>query len=152
MNAASYYPGYIKLIRLECVKHMTKAQRDMSIAIRKHEGYPDSILIRDFTGTISVSNIVESWEYILDQNMINESTRGVINNITGCALEMNLKSFETLISFLKKHAVLRKIKLAVICDNPSTIIFPALGETKEPELKIKPFSTMSAATTWVMAG
>lgn len=65
---------------------------------------------------------------------------------------MNIESFDILLSYLKKQEYLSKIKLAVICDNPRTIVFPSLGERKEKELKIKPFSTMDAAVDWIIFG
>ena len=65
---------------------------------------------------------------------------------------MDMQSFDILISYLKKQDYLSKIKLAVICDNPRTIIFPTLGERQEQELQIKPFSTMEAAVDWILTG
>jgi len=122
----------------------------MGIKFKNHDQYPDAILVRDFIGEVGVHQIIESWEYLIGKNLIKDSTRGVINNLLGCDLCMDMNSFRTLISFLKKQEHLAKIKLAVICDKPETIVFPALGEKKETELQIKPFSTMDAAVSWVM--
>lgn len=124
----------------------------MGITYRKHDLYPESILIRDFEGEVSVNDIIESWEYIATNKLIADSTKGIINNLSGCNLLMDMKSFNILISYLKKQEYLSEIKLAVICDNPGTIIFPALGESKERALQIKPFSTMDAAVKWVIVG
>lgn len=124
----------------------------MSINYRKHEMYPESILIRDFEGKVSVHEIIESWENIIENKLIKDSTTGIINNLSGCDLNMNMTSFSKLISYLKKHEIFSRIKLAVVCDKPGTIIFPILGERKERDLKIKPFSTMEAAVDWVLTG
>ena len=124
----------------------------MGIKYNKHDLYPDSILVRDFIGEVSVKEIIESWEYLIGNNLIKDSTKGVINNLLGCDLCMDMDSFKILISFLKQQKHLSRIKLAVVCDKPETIVFPALGERKEPELHIKPFSTMDAAVSWVMDG
>lgn len=124
----------------------------MGIQYKKHELYPESILIRDFIGEVGVKEIIESWEYLIGNDLIQDSTKGVINNLRGCDLSMDMDGFKTLISFLKKQERLSRIKLAVICDKPEIIVFPALGESKEPELHIKPFSTMNAAVEWAMDG
>lgn len=124
----------------------------MSINYRKHEMYPESILIRDFEGKVSVHEIIESWENIIENKLIKDSTTGIINNLSGCDLNMNMTTFSKLISYLKKHEIFSRIKLAVVCDKPGTIIFPILGERKERDLKIKPFSTMEAAVDWVLTG
>jgi len=124
----------------------------MTISYRKHDLYPESLLIRDFTGKVSLNEIIESWDYIIANNLIEDSTRGIINNLIGCELLMDMESFSTLLAYLKEHDQLKKIKLAVICDDPRTIIFPSLGESKERELRIKPFSTMKAAVNWAIIG
>ena len=122
----------------------------MGIYYSYHDLYPESILIRDFAGKVGVDEIIESWKYLITNNMISDATKGIINNISSCALHMNMENFKILINFLKTQDLLKKTKLAVICDNPKTIVFPALGESKEDELKIKPFSTMNAAVSWVL--
>ena len=122
----------------------------MSIVYENHSLYPESILIRNFIGKVGVDEIIDSWEYLIENNLIKETTRGVINNISVCNLVLDMGSFETLITYLKKKDYLKKIKLAVICNNPKTIIFPVLGESMESDLKIKPFSTVEAAVHWIM--
>ena len=122
----------------------------MGIVYKKHDLYPESILIRDFTGKVSIKEIIESWNYIIYNELIKNSTRGIINNLTGCDLLMDMEGFKILLAYLKKQDSLTRIKLAVLCDNPKTIVFPVLGESKEPELRIKPFSTMDAAVNWVI--
>ena len=120
----------------------------MSIVYRKHELYPESILIRDFVGKVDVHDIIDSWEFLFENKMISHKIKGVINNLSGCDLCLDMDSFKILIAYLKKQEFLKGVKLAVICNNPKTIIFPMLVENKESELKIKPFSTMEAAVSW----
>jgi hypothetical protein len=112
--------------------------------------YPESILIRDFVGKVDVKEIIASWEYLIENKLIKYSIKGVINNLTRCDLLIDMESFKTLIDFLKKQDYLKGIKLAVICTNPVAIVFPTLGEYREPGLKIKPFTTMDAAVSWVL--
>ena len=122
----------------------------MSIYYRNHEEYPELILIRDFTGKVGVEDIIESWEYIVSNDLIKDTTIGVINNLSGCELQMDMDGFKTLMVFLRKQEYLKRIKLAVLCDTPDIIVFPALAEKKEHELRIKPFSTMDAAESWLL--
>ena len=121
----------------------------MSIIYEKHDLYPESILIRKFSGKVSIQNIIDSWEYLHENEIIDKKIKGVINNLSGCELIMDIESFKTLIDYLKKQDYIKDIKLAVISDTPKTIIFPILGKEQERELKIKPFSTMEAAVNWI---
>ncbi len=124
----------------------------MSIVYVKHDLYPESILIRNFIGNVDVNDIIDSWEYLNQNKLIDKKIKGIINNLTGCELHMDMESFVTLIAYLKKEDYIKNIKLAVISDNPKTMVFPFLGENQENKLKIKPFSTMEAAVDWILLG
>jgi hypothetical protein len=124
----------------------------MSILYKNHDQYPDFILIRNFTGEVDVDEIMNSWDFLLENKLITNETKGVINNLTECELKMNIHGFDILMDYLKKHGDLKRLKLAVICDDPGTIVFPMLGESDERELKIKPFSTEKAAVNWIIKG
>lgn len=115
-----------------------------------HKEFPDSILIRDFKGKVNVEEIIKSWTYLLENEMISSKTKGVINNLIGSQLDMNMESFKTLISFLRENDQINRLKLAVLCDNPETIVFPILGQHREHDLSIRPFSTEKAALDWIL--
>ncbi|MFZ5942410.1 MAG: hypothetical protein ACOYXB_17720 [Bacteroidota bacterium] len=123
----------------------------MSILYRFHEKYTDSILIRDFTGKVDVDQIIASWEYLMENRMLGENIRGVINNLSTCELEMNMESFKKLIAYLGTHQEFSRIKLAVITANPKVVVFPALGENIRKNLSIRPFSTEEAAVFWIVS-
>lgn len=122
----------------------------MSIAYKYHEQYKNSILIRKFHGNINVIDIIESWNFLINHKLITPNILGVINDLQKCNLMLDFDSFETLTDFLKRHEQLRRLRLAVIIDTPEKIVFPMLGENHEKELKIKPFSTIEAATKWII--
>lgn len=122
----------------------------MGILYKKHELYPESILIREFWGKVDVDEIIDSWNYLIDNKLITLSTKGVINDLNHCELIMNIAGFKRLTQYMKQQEILRKIKLAAVCNNPTTIVFPTLGEEEENDLKIKPFTTMNAAVSWAL--
>jgi len=124
----------------------------MSILYRKHDLYPESILIRDFIEKVSVDEIINSWEVLLREGILHPGIKGVLNILSGCDLQMDMESFYVLIEYIKKTERLRKIKLAVVCDTPGKIVFPTLGFVEEKELHIRPFSTTEAAVRWIMCG
>lgn len=124
----------------------------MSIFYEKHDLYPESILIRKFTGKVNAKDIIASWEYICENKLIDKKIKGVINNLSDCELIMDMESFKSVMAYMKKQDCLKKIKLAVITDTPKTIVFPILGAERERELKIKPFSTTEASVNWVTMG
>ena len=121
----------------------------MSILYKRHDLYPDSILIRDFQNKVNVDEIINSWESLKEDNLLSGKLLGVINNLSDCELNMNMESFRVLMTYLRNDKRFSHIKLAVICDKPSKVIFPILGE-QEGTLKIKPFYTIDAAVEWII--
>ena len=123
----------------------------MGIQYKFHDDYPESILVRNFVDLVNVDDIIDSWEYLIASKLINDNIKGIINNLTGCSLDMNLESFRKLIEYLRAKDQLKKLKLAVICNDPKTIVFPTLGQQGELDLRIRPFSTERAAVNWIMS-
>ncbi|MDA3823675.1 MAG: hypothetical protein PF450_13835 [Bacteroidales bacterium] len=122
----------------------------MSILYKNHALYPDKILIREFEGEVSIEKIIDSWENLVASGLITGKTRGIINNISACELQMDMGGLEKLIDFLHGNKVLSKLNLAVICTDPLKIVFPIMGESNKKGLGIKTFSTMEAAENWIL--
>lgn len=122
----------------------------MAISYRNHNVYPNNIYIRDFEGKVDVQEIIDSWEFLLNSNLIKPDTKGIINNLIHCELDMNMDSFKTLMAYLNQHQELKNIKLAVLSVDPKIIVFPTLGETTQRDLKIRPFTTEEAAVIWII--
>ncbi|MBE0649886.1 MAG: hypothetical protein IH595_03490 [Bacteroidales bacterium] len=122
----------------------------MGFVYEKHSVYPNSVLVRRFVETTATLDIIDSWNYLIDNNLVTESLKGLITDLSSCELSMDMTSFKTLISFMRNQDYLKKLKLAVVCGNPKTIVFPLLGEREETDLRIRPFSTMEAAANWIM--
>lgn len=122
----------------------------MGILYKKHEKYPKNIYVREFKGMVDVSEIIASWEDLLNNKLITKHIKGIINDLTECELRMDMDSFHNLIVYLKGHDEFSKIKLAVISGDPKIIVFPTLGEQDAKGLKIKPFTTEEAAVEWIM--
>lgn len=47
----------------------------MKIKHRKHNKYPDAIVIRDFGCKTDVNDNIRSWEYLIENNKINKSVK-----------------------------------------------------------------------------
>ncbi|MBN2614213.1 MAG: hypothetical protein JXR71_00840 [Bacteroidales bacterium] len=122
----------------------------MAIEFRKDPNYPDSILIRRFSGEVGLKEIIESWDYLLGSGMLNPNVKGVINDLSVCDLNMNMDDFRELMYYLKTKDIFLGVKLAVVCNDPKQIVFPVMGEMKEKGLKIRPFSLEEAAEEWIM--
>jgi hypothetical protein len=124
----------------------------MNILHKKYNLFPENILVRDFIDEVRAEDIINSWEVIIDEKMITPTIKGVINNLIGCDLKMDMNGFNTVIEYFKEHKELKGLKLAVVCDSPGKLVFPMLGEHRYAEIQIKPFSSVEAAVSWIIIG
>ena len=122
----------------------------MSYFIKRHDLYPELIIIRNFSGSVNSKEIIDSWKSIIENNVNNKNLIGIINDLTNCELQINLDSFKNILDFMNKQDFLKKLKIAVISESPNQIIFPFIAQKNEKDLNIKPFSTMDAATNWII--
>ena len=53
---------------------------------------------------------------------------------------------------MKASKELKGIKLAVVTNSPSVIVFPMLIDSDEKALNINPFATLGAAEFWILNG
>ena len=117
----------------------------------KHTHYVESnIVFRKLEGNFKLNDIVESWKKILNE-LKNKQVIGIINDITNANLEMELREVDKIISFFKEHSsIFDNVFIAVVTDNPKTIVFPTIAAIKNPYLKIKTFSSEEAAKMWIL--
>lgn len=123
----------------------------MPILSNMHTSYPETILFRQFVGKIEKQDIYESWKQLIDNDIINQNLKGIVNNLNSCDFMINIDEFNFLMNFLNQHDNIKKLKIAVVTDSPQKIIFPMLGEKQEKELNIKPFSSNKAAEEWILS-
>lgn len=107
------------------------------------------ILVRTFEGDVTIPEILESWDYIRDNNLIRTGCLGVISDYTSSKIifeksEPNLfkEYFDLNLEFFKP------LKLAPIIDSP-TIAHLFLFIQKYSKVKLKAFSTIKGASIWI---
>ncbi len=122
----------------------------MSINYKKIYLYSESIIIRKFSGIISVDDVINSWDYLIKNHLLTEKQKGAISDLTQCQLDINPESFEKIALYLKNIPLFKHLKIAVISNTPDKTVFPLMGEMQEKELKIKVFYTIEAAINWII--
>ena len=114
------------------------------------EYYEDKkYLTRKFKGSLTIEDIIESWEFIIESKLKMQKFDGIINDFSNADLKMNINDLEKLLNLFKQNfEIFRDLKLAVVMTSPENIVFPVLAE-KESPFKIKAFSTFKAAEEWM---
>ncbi len=109
------------------------------------------IMTRTFYGKIDADYIINSFEYIIDNNLPKDNCLGLISDFCNATIEMKMLDFRRVLVFIKKNKKIRDLKLAVIVDTPGKSIFPFLAQTVL-NIQVRPFSTNEAAKKWIISG
>jgi len=109
----------------------------------------EKVIIRRFTGKVSVHRVIKSWEYILHHMGVLDKYRGVVTDLLDAELAMNIEDLDILMNYLnEKLIIFGNLKLAVLLNNEK-VILPILADKKQSNFKIKPFATEEAALAWI---
>lgn len=105
---------------------------------------------REFNGGVSVNQMIDSLESIVDAYFMKFQSVKVMFNLSKCTLEFTREEYVNLMTYLKAKRGLRKIIFAVITEIPKNAVFAHVAEHTIPCLKIKLFSTTDAAENWLL--
>ena len=64
-------------------------------------------------------------------------------------MEFSMETFQQLMVFVKSLPWVKKIKIAVIVDSASKIVYPMMA-SNDKDLNIQPFSTFESARDWLL--
>lgn len=109
------------------------------------------ILTKDHFGVFSYDNIVETWDYAIDNSLIPCSTKGFFIDFSEATLDLRVGQEKKLINYFDtKPDFFKDKKIAVIVNTPQEIIFPLMVENSSKTFILKAFSTRSAAENWLL--
>ena len=121
----------------------------MTVVYEYFKWHSSEILLRRFAGEITAEDIINSWEYLINNDILTREHIGVLNDIREADFKMNMETFKVLLKYLRDHDIFSGMKIAVIVDSPEKVIFPMVG-ADATGLNIKPFATPEAAAHWII--
>lgn len=107
------------------------------------------ILLREFKGEISIDDVIDSFEEILEKEMLSANTLGIITDLRKVKIDVSPKVFRKISGFLKSNPEIYKFKLAAVTDSPKQVVLATIANKVSSKLKIKPFSTLDASIKWM---
>ncbi|MRT93610.1 hypothetical protein [Ancylomarina sp. 16SWW S1-10-2] len=107
------------------------------------------ILLREFKGEVSIDEVIDSLKEIIEKEMLFGNTLGVLTDLRGVRIEINVKVFKKITGFLKENPVMYKYKFAAVTDSPKHVVLVTIAGKISSNLKIKPFSTFEASVKWM---
>jgi len=108
------------------------------------------IMYRTFAGEVNFTEVMESWKWLIRNDMIGNDLIGILNDFSKAELKMDRKNLEHLMFLFKEYStIFTRIKLAVVMTLPENIILPILASREYPQFKNQAFSTLEAAHNWL---
>ena len=122
------------------------------ISYKYDDVYGDRLLIKTYYGDIFLTDIMDSWNTIIDQGGINPQTKGVLNDYRKAVLKISIKDIDVLMHYFAKTGVFKDFRFALLMEEPNQVVFPILAENMNNDFLTAPFSTEEAAKKWVLNG
>lgn len=109
------------------------------------------IFFKHYYGKISLEDINSSWEYIMENQFIPPDTKGFILDYRDAVIDIPPNKSTGIADFYKSHLeIFGGARIAILTDNPKNVVISYLVNSVDVGYQSKPFSTMHAATAWVM--
>lgn len=114
--------------------------------------YDPDIALQKLTGPVDVNDLIDCWSNLIKE-MESNSLKGVVNDLRDATIAMNISDISKIIKLFNDHnSIFEKLKIAVVTDNPKTIVFPTIASVNNPQYKIKAFTTIEASKDWILHG
>jgi hypothetical protein len=111
----------------------------------------NGIFYKHFYGTITVEDVIKSWDEAMRDNIIPNGTKRFIINFLNGHAAYKAENTKLLENFYQNHAELFKgVRIAIVTIIPEDIIVPMLMKRESGLYCLAPFSTIEAAVDWVM--
>ncbi len=109
------------------------------------------ILTKKYFHQINIEDIESTWVQAFNSKSVPLGTKRFVLDYRDASFDLNPKDYIRIPEFYKKHVdIFSFAKIAVLTDNPKDLIIPILVEAKDKGFFSRPFSTMEAATSWLM--
>ena len=106
------------------------------------------IIKRTFSGTITVTEIINSFQYLVDNEIKkNTNINAMITDITDSDFSFSIDDMRDVLSMIKNDKKLSNMGLAVLVNSPIKTVFPTIA-SYFIGINVKPFSTLKGAIEW----
>ena len=106
------------------------------------------ILVHVFKGEIDYENIVTSYQYIHENQLLKSEHKGIISHFLDAKFNLSKEHKQLFINCIETN-IPRHIKMAPLIDS-TEIIYPMMHAAVIPNHMLKPFSTIEEAIVWII--
>ena len=123
----------------------------MNCTVHYTEDKELNVLIRTFSGTVTVEDIINSWKHLFNSAMLDKNYLGVISDYIGTNFQIEKNDFYMFRDFFSENDhILGKLKLVQVIDSPK-IVLPMLWKLDYDRVQSATFSTLDEAKRWIIS-
>lgn len=109
------------------------------------------ILYKHYTGLIKIEDIISSWNYAFEMNLLSRQVKGIILDYSRASFDLKIKmDTEIVIFYLENLNFFGGLRIAVVLSNPDEFIVPMLARHEEYGLDSALFICMDRAKNWII--
>lgn len=123
-----------------------------NISYKYDDIYGERLLIKTYYGDFYLNDVIDSWNHIINQSVINPQTKGVLNDYRKAVLKISIEDIEVLMDYFSKTGVFSKFRFALLMVKPNQVVFPLLAGEMNTDFFTAPFYTEEAAKKWILNG
>lgn len=128
---------------------MKKEVKTLKSYAEYHIDEKDRIVYRTFYGVVDGAAILESFDFLINNDFVDSTYLGIISDYRHCDLEINLEVVEQLSEYYhSKHWLFSRIKTVQVIDD-HRVAFIYVFDAKNPDFKSIGFSTLEEAIKWL---
>ncbi len=111
----------------------------------------NGILYKYYYGIITLNDIITSWQFAFQNNIIPPDVSGFILDYREAHFEIAIDENKKIADFYKAHPLIfGNFKFAIITTDPKDVVVPILVAFDDDGYYSKPFCTVEAALTWIL--
>jgi hypothetical protein len=108
------------------------------------------IFYKYYSGVISFSDFVSSWQYIISNNFFPGEARGILLDYRNAMISSPIDEASRISDFFAGNTqVFQNKKIAFVTSTPEQIVIPMLIREYDFNYHSRPFSTIEAAESWI---
>jgi len=109
------------------------------------------ILFKYYYGEITIEDIINSWNYAFENNLIPDDNKGFILDYRQASFRIGAHEYKEIPKFYKLHPeIFFNRKIAIITLSPKDIVIPYLVKKQDDGYYSRPFSTHESAINWIL--
>jgi hypothetical protein len=117
--------------------------------MRFHYNEKRRVMIRRFSGNVSLEEVVDSLNEVIRNGIFIEKVKGLLLDCSNAHLDFSATEYRQIVNyFVENIDFFKKFKLGFVANTPHNIVIAMLIEQADDRYIFRPFTSIEAAMVW----